>query len=304
MSDAQRGFLSMLGACTIWGLSPIYYKALTHVPAGELLAHRSFWSLAVFAAVLAIQGRMGALKTAMGSGKAVVILIIAALMISINWGLFIVSVQIGRVTETSMGYYMFPLVAVAIGVVFLREKLSLWQWLAVGLATIAVVQLAYGVGAPPWISLILAVTFALYGLIKKNLSIGPVVSVTAEVVLIAPFAIGWLAWIHAQGQGQFGQDATTTALLAFSGVMTAFPLILFSYAAQRVNMSTLGLMQYLNPTLQFFCAVVVFGEALSQQHLIAFVLIWTALAIYSISSFRQESARRKSAMTSSADGAD
>ncbi|WP_299937732.1 EamA family transporter RarD [uncultured Pelagimonas sp.] len=304
MSDAQRGFLAMLGACSIWGLSPIYYKALTHVPAGELLAHRSFWSLAVFAGVLAIQGRLGALKTAMGSRKAVVILIIAALMISINWGLFIVSVQIGRVTETSMGYYMFPLVAVAIGVVFLREKLTLWQWLAVGLATIAVVQLAYGLGAPPWISLILAVTFALYGLIKKNLSTGPVVSVTAEVVLIAPFAIGWLAWIHAQGQGQFGQDTTTSALLAFSGVMTAFPLILFSYAAQRVNMSTLGLMQYLNPTLQFFCAVAVFGEALSQQHLIAFVLIWTALAIYSISSFRQESARRKSAITSPADGAD
>ncbi|MGH1412217.1 MAG: EamA family transporter RarD [Pelagimonas sp.] len=288
MSDAQRGFLAMLGACSIWGLSPIYYKALTHVPAGELLAHRSFWSLAVFAGVLAIQGRLGALKTAMGSRRAVVILIIAALMISINWGLFIVSVQIGRVTETSMGYYMFPLVAVAIGVMFLREKLTLWQWLAVALATIAVVQLAVGLGAPPWISLILAVTFALYGVIKKNLSTGPVVSVTAEVVLIAPFAIGWLAWIHAQGQGQFGQDATTTALLAFSGVMTAFPLILFSYAAQRVNMSTLGLMQYLNPTLQFFCAVVVFGEALSHQHLIAFVLIWTALAIYSISSFRQD----------------
>ncbi len=288
MSDAQRGFLAMLGACSIWGLSPIYYKALTHVPAGELLAHRSFWSLAVFAGVLAIQGRLGALKTAMGSRRAVVILVIAALMISINWGLFIVSVQIGRVTETSMGYYMFPLVAVAIGVVFLREKLTLWQWLAVALATIAVVQLAYGLGAPPWISLILAVTFALYGLIKKNLSTGPVVSVTAEVVLIAPFAIGWLAWIHAQGQGQFGQDATTTALLAFSGVMTAFPLILFSYAAQRVNMSTLGLMQYLNPTLQFFCAVVVFGEALSQHHLIAFVLIWTALAIYSIASFKKD----------------
>ncbi|PYG27542.1 EamA family transporter RarD [Pelagimonas varians] len=299
MNNTQQGLLAMLGACSIWGLSPIYYKALLHVPPGELLAHRTFWSFVVFAGVLALQGRLGNLKSAMATPRAVAVLAFAALMISINWGLFIISVQIGRVTETSLGYYIFPLMAVLFGVVLLRERLSTLQWLAIALATVAVLQLAIGLGTAPWISLILGVTFALYGLIKKRLTTGPVVSVTAEVVLLVPFAFGWLAYVHAGGQGQFGRDLWTSGLLAFSGVMTALPLILFSAAAQRVSMSTLGVMQYINPTLQFFCATVIFGEALSRYHTIAFALIWLALAIYSFSSWRQDSARRKSAMTSS-----
>lgn len=305
MDNTKQGLLAMLGACSIWGLSPIYYKALLHVPAGELLAHRTFWSFVVFAGVLAVQGRLGHLKLALATPRAVAILAAAALMISINWGLFIISVQIGRVTETSLGYYIFPLIAVLFGVVLLRERLSILQWMAIAIAAVAVVQLAVGLGAAPWISLILGVTFALYGLIKKRLQIGPVVSVTAEVVLLVPFAIGWLAFVHVGGQGsahgQFGRDLWTSGLLAFSGVITALPLILFSAAAQRVSMSTLGVMQYINPTLQFFCATVVFGEPLSRYHTIAFALIWVALALYTISSWRQDSARRKSAMTSAAE---
>lgn len=301
MNNTQKGLLAMFGACSIWGLSPIYYKALLHVPPGELLAHRTFWSFVVFAGVLTLQGRLGALKTAMATPRAVALLAFAAMMISINWGLFIISVQIGRVTETSLGYYIFPLIAVLIGVVVLRERLTGLQWAAIVLAAVAVVQLAVGLGAAPWISLILGVTFALYGLIKKGLQTGPVVSVTAEVVMVAPFAFGWLMYVHAGGQGQFGRDLWTSGLLAFSGVMTALPLILFSSAAQRVSMSTLGVMQYINPTLQFFCAAVVFGEPLTGYHTIAFSLIWTALALYSFSSWRQDSARRKSAMTSSLD---
>lgn len=293
MTQQTQGILAMIGACTIWGLSPIYYKLLIHVPAPELLAHRGFWSLVVFAGVLAVQGRLRALHGPLSSLRALAVVAFAALMITANWFLLIVSVQIDRVTETSLGYYIFPLVAVLMGVALLGERLSRWQWVAVALAASGVMVLTIGLGAAPWISLVLALTFGLYGLVKKQLSVGPVVSVTAEVLLLAPFAFAYLAWLHVGGQAVFGQEAATTALLVFSGLLTAFPLILFSAAAQRVPLATLGLLQYLNPTLQFVCAVAVFGEPLTPWHQIAFALIWVALGLYSGTALWGETARRK-----------
>ncbi|GGF81571.1 chloramphenicol-sensitive protein RarD [Mameliella alba] len=301
MPPQTQGILLMIGACSIWGLSPIYYKLLLHVPPLELLAHRTFWSLIVFAGLLAVQGRLRELRGAVGRPRAALITAIAALMITANWFLFILSVQIGQVRETSLGYYTFPLVAVLLGVVVLRERLSALQWVAVGLATLAVAQLTWGLGAAPWIALVLATTFGIYGIVKKRLSVGPVVSVTGEVLLLAPFALGWLAVLELQDKAIFGDDLYTSGLLVFSGLLTALPLVLFSAAAQRVNMTTLGVLQYLNPTLQFICAVVIFKEPLTPFHLIAFGLIWAALAIYSASGFAQDRARRKSAMTSSAE---
>jgi chloramphenicol-sensitive protein RarD len=301
MTGQMQGILLMIGACGIWGLSPIYYKLLLHVPAMELLAHRTFWSLVVFAGLLALQGRLGGLRAALGSPKAFLITAFAALMVTANWFLFIVSVQIEQVRETSLGYYIFPLVAVLLGVVVFRERLTVLQWAAVALATVAVLQLTLGLGSAPWIALVLASTFGAYSLVKKRLEVGAVVSVTAEVLLLAPIALGWLIVLQLQDKGVFGADLYISGLLIFSGVLTAFPLILFSAAAKKVNMATLGLLQYLNPTLQFFCAVVLFGETLTLWHTIAFALIWTALALYSASSLAQERARRKSAMTSSAD---
>ncbi|MFZ7093409.1 EamA family transporter RarD [Primorskyibacter sp. 2E233] len=301
MSDSKTGILAMIGACMIWGLSPLYYKLLTNVPPLELLAHRTLWSLVTFAALLAFQGRLGVLRETLRSPRAAAILGFAALMISVNWFLFIFSVQIGRVTETSLGYYMFPLVAVLLGVVVMKERLGRWQWLAVALAALGVAQLTWGLGAAPWISLTLALTFGLYGIVKKRLSTGPVVSVTAEVTLLSPIGIIWLGWLHSHGQGVFGHDLRTSALLAFSGLLTALPLILFSKAAQKISLSTVGLLQYLNPTLQFFCAVVIFGESFTGYHAVAFALIWLALAIYSWVSISQDRARRKSAATSLAE---
>ncbi|WGW02427.1 EamA family transporter RarD [Tropicibacter oceani] len=300
MSDSKTGILAMIGACVIWGLSPLYYKLLTHVPPLELLAHRTLWSLAIFAGLLAVQGRLGALRAALGSPRAVAILGVAALMISANWFLFIFSVQIGRVTETSLGYYMFPLVAVVLGVVVMKERLGPWKWASVALAALGVAQLTWGLGAAPWISLTLASTFGLYGIIKKRLNTGPVVSVTAEVALLSPIGIVWLAWLHSHGQGVFGQDLQTSGLLAFSGLLTALPLVLFSKAAQKVSLSTVGLLQYINPTLQFLCAVAIFGETFTGYHMIAFAMIWLALAIYSGVSIAQDRARRKRPATSSA----
>ena len=192
-----------------------------------------------------------------------------------------------------MGYYIFPLVAVLLGAVVLKERLSRVQWAAVVLAALAVTVLTLGLGVPPWIALILSVSFGLYGLVKKQLSVGPVVSVTAEVLLLSPIALGILWQVHTGGTGAFAASPRDAALLAFSGVLTASPLILFSYATKRVALATVGLVQYLNPTLQFLVATLVFEEVFTRWHAIAFAMIWTALVIYSLSALRQDRAARR-----------
>ncbi|WP_375258852.1 EamA family transporter RarD [Citreimonas sp.] len=301
MTSARTGVLAMIAACVVWGLSPLYYKMLSHVPPLEVLAHRTLWSLVSFAVLLGVQGRLRLLSGALGSPRAAFLTAAAAVAISSNWFLFILSVQTGRTTEASLGYYIFPLVAVLLGVLAFGERLARLQWAAVALACAAVVVMVLGEGVAPWISLIIAFTFGIYGLVKKGLSVGPVVSVTAEVAVLAPLALGWLAWTHGAGGGAYGADWGTTALLMVSGPLTAAPLVLFSRAATRVRYATVGLIQYLNPTLQFFCAVVVFAEPFTQVHAIIFGLIWAALALYSASAFASDRARRRRPITSVAE---
>lgn len=291
MTDTSRGLLALVAACAIWGFSPIFYKVLDHIPPEEVLAHRALWSLVFFGLVLAFQGRLSELSRAFASRRRTAITCVATVMISINWFFFIYSVQIGRTTEASLGYYIYPLVAVMIGRFWFKEHLGRWQWVAVGLACLAVVVLTVGQGVTPWISLLLASTFGLYGAIKKQLSLGPVVSVSAEILVFLPVAVGILVLIHSAGEGQFGASVWETCLLMLAGIITALPLILFSYGTKRVKMSTAGLVQYLNPTLQFFCAVAVFAEPFSIWHQIAFALIWGALAIYSSQALRSEARR-------------
>lgn len=304
MSAQKQGFIAMIAACTIWGLSPIYYKLLVHIPSYDLLAHRTFWSFFVFAGLLAFQGRFGQLRLALATPRSIAITVFAALMVTTNWFLFIVSVQIDKVTESSLGYYIFPIIAVVMGVGFLSERLTRLQWLAVVLVVVAVVQLTVGLGAAPWISLVLAVTFSLYGLVKKHLAVGPTVSVTAEVSVLLPIAVCWLVMQQWQGKGVFGYDVVTSVLLVFSGVLTALPLIFFTMAAKRLNMVTLGLMQYINPTLQFLCATVIFSEPFGVYHRVAFGLIWLALALYTLSGYQREKALRNSVIAPSAVSAD
>jgi len=295
MTDSTKGVLAMVLACCVWGLSPLYYAELSHVPPLEVLSYRCLWSLIFFAVILLVQRRLHLVWAALRSGRNLFVIATAGLMISINWFLYIYAITNGQALESSLGYYIFPLVAVALGRIVFAEQLSRLQGGAVVLAAIAVLVLAAGLGVPPWIALILATTFGLYGLIKKTLSIGPVVSVTAEVLLIAPLAI---AWIFLRGTGgEAGHDIGTQALLALSGPLTATPLIFFSYAARRARLSTIGLVQYLNPTLQFGCAVFVFGEPFTSWHAIAFPLIWIALAIYSIAVIRQDRAARKATVS-------
>ena len=290
MSDTQKGILAMIAASMIWGLSPIFYKALSHIPAPEVLAHRTGWSLVIFSGLLMLQGRLGEIRAALSTRRQIAMIAFASAMISANWYLFIVSIQIGRATEASLGYYIFPLVAVLVGRFVFGERLGPGQWLAVALATIAVAVLTYGLGVAPWVSLVLATSFGLYGVVKKMLPVGPVVSVTCETLFFLPIGLGILIASHGAGQGAFGQNFTDSTLLILSGPMTALPLILFSYAARRVAMATVGLLQYINPTLQFLIAVFVFGEAFTLWHQIAFALIWAALVIFSVASLRQNRA--------------
>lgn len=280
MTDNLRGILAMILACVIWGLSPLFYALIKHVPPLEVLGWRTLWSLVFFAVVLLVQRRLRELPRALAQPRQVVIIAVASVLIAANWFLFIFSIQAGRAVESSLGYYIFPLVAVILGRIFFAEALSRAQWVAVALAGVAVAVLTFGLGVAPWISLLLAGTFGAYGVIKKQLQLGPVVSVAAEVLVLMPVA---LAWLVVQGHWW---DWTTMAILALSGPMTGGPLMLFSYAAKRARLSTVGLVQYLNPTLQFLVATQIFREPFTMWHAMAFPIIWGALAIYSLSALR------------------
>ena len=302
MSDQTKGLIAMIGACIIWGLSPIAFKAMTGIPPSEVLGHRAIWSLVIFGAVLAVRGQLGALFAVLKVRRTLLLLTVASCLIMGGWWIFIWAIQSGRATESAMGFYIFPLVAVLFGRLLFGERLNRVQWAAVGLVALAVVLLTIGAGTLPWVALVLATNFAIYGVIKKSLNLGPVVSVTAEVLVMLPVA-GWLLWQAGHnGGGHFGGWTRETALLIFAGPLTAVPLILFSYAAPRLTLTSTGLVSYVNPTLQFFCAVVLFGEVFTGWHVQAFVLIWMALALYSYATARQERRRSRAARAAVASG--
>ena len=303
MSEAGKGILAIVLACTIWGLATLYYKALAMVPPLEMLAHRTVWTFVFFGILLAVQGRLGAVGTLLrGPLRGRVML--AAGIVAVNWGLFIWAIQSGHAVQASLGYYIFPLVTVVLGVLVLGERLTRGQGVAVGLAAGAVIFLTYGLRVAPWVALALAFSFAPYMLIKKQMAAGAAVSVTTEVMLLLPLALIWLALAHGGvvGGGWFGRDAFATVMLPLSGLITGGPLILFSWGAQRVRLSTLGLVQYLNPTLQAVTAVLVFREPFTGWHGVAFGLIWCGLALYSLEGWRQERAARSAATSAGTSG--
>ncbi len=296
MTDSAKGIVAMVAACVIWGLSPIFYKLLADVPPLEVLSHRTLWALLIFGGVLAVQGRFTVLLGLLRMPRSFVLVLVAGLLIALNWFVFILSIQIDRAVEASLGYFIFPLVAVVLGRIFFGERLNRLRWISVIIVGLAVAVLTFGLKVAPLIPLVLAVSFAFYGVIKKHLAAGPVVSVTGEVLLLAPLAAVWLLGVHFGGwQGLvgrnmavFGHDLYLSLLLALSGVMTASPLMLFSYASRRLPMASVGLLQYINPSLQFLVATVIFGEILTIWHIIAFPMIWAALALYSVDLLRQE----------------
>ena len=284
MSEQTKGVIALIVACTTWGLSALYYGQLRHVPPIEVLSYRCLWALAFFALILLFQGRLRAVRVALVTGNQAVVMLLASVFISANWFGFIYAISTNQALEASLGYYIFPLVAVVIGRIVFSEQLTKTQWAAVWLAAAAVLVLAVGLGVTPWIALMLAGTFGTYGMIKKQLDVGPVVSVTCEVLLLAPLAIAWI-WLRGTGAGAGG--LWDHAYLAIAGPLTATPLILFSYAAKRIQMATVGLVQYLNPTLQLSVAALIFLEPVTVWHVIALPMIWVALALYSGSALRR-----------------
>ncbi|PIE15763.1 MAG: protein RarD [Rhodobacterales bacterium] len=310
MTRTYSGIFAMLGACILWGLSPLLYKALDHVPPLEVLAHRTIWSLVIFVVWLGVQGRLPMVMRILGQKQQRLMIVTLSVLIGVNWGAFIVAVQIGQTVEASLGYFIYPLMTAVLGTVLFREKLAPAQILSVLIAAAAVVLLGWGLGVTPWLALFLAGTFAVYGSLKKHTALGPLVSVTGEVLLLLPLALIWLWGVHflewrdfdGRLGGAFGQSWQDTVLLLMVGPVTAFALVLFAFAAKRLSFATQGFLFYLNPFLQFMVAALVFAEPVSRWHLIAFSLIGLALTIYSLHAFAQERKSRKALVNSATPG--
>ncbi|MEU3598751.1 EamA family transporter RarD [Streptomyces sp. NPDC006798] len=278
--EQRAGLLYGIGAYGMWGLVPLFWPLLKPAGATEILAHRMTWSLVVVALALLALKRWRWIRELLGDPRKLGLITVAAVVISVNWGLYIWSVNNGRVVEASLGYFINPLVTIAMGVLLLKERLRPAQWAAVGIGFSAVLVLAVGYGQPPWISLVLAFSFATYGLAKKKTNIGGLESLAAETAILFLPALGYLIWLAAQGELSFGAEGTGhMLLLASTGLVTAVPLVCFGAAAIRVPLSTLGLLQYLAPVSQFLLGVLYFHEAMPAERWAGFGLVWLALSV-------------------------
>lgn len=283
MTESRRGVLFAVAAYFFWGIFPLYWPLLKPAGAFEILSHRVAWSLVV---VLALLGRrIGNLRAL--AARQVRLLVVATCLIGFNWALYIWAVNQARVVEVALGYFINPLVNVLLGVVVFRDRLRRLQWIAVGFALVAVVVLTANYGTLPWVSLALAASFALYGLTKKTAAVPAVESLAVETGILFVPAVLYLAYLEHQGIGVLGHPPLgRSVLLACAGPATAIPLLFFGAAAIRIPLSTLGLVQYIAPTLQFLCGVVVFQEAMPSSRWIGFAFVWVALGIFSVDAIR------------------
>jgi chloramphenicol-sensitive protein RarD len=281
VSSTRRGTLYGAAAYLLWGLFPLYWPLLEPASALEVLAHRILWSLAVVVVLLAATRSTGSLLTVLRDPAKAWRLSLAAVVIAVNWGTYIYGVSSGHVVESSLGYFINPIVTVLFGVVLLGERLRPVQWGALGLAFVAVLVLSVENGRPPWIALVLAFSFGTYGVLKKTAKVGAVEGLGVEtLVLLLPAAL-FVGWLVGTGDSTFGTEGTGHAgLLALSGVVTAIPLLLFGGAASRVPLTTLGILQYLAPTIQFLLGVWLFDEAMPPARLAGFALVWVALVLF------------------------
>lgn len=273
---ARLGVLFALGAMVIWGFSPLGFSQLNHVPALEVVAHRILWSLPVVLGYALLTGRRERLMAVGRNPRLMRMLALSTSLISVNWVVFIYAIQIGRTSEASFGYYIYPITVVVLGALFFRERITPLQWLAAGIAGCAVSWLMLRFGEVPWIALIVAMTFAFYGVVRKASDIGPLVGVTLEIMIVTPFLLAYLIWV---GGGAFGSDFQTTFWLIAASLFTGIPLVMFVEAAKRLPYSTVGVLFYVNPTLQFVSALIL-GEAVTGDRLLAFGVIWVGVAIY------------------------
>jgi chloramphenicol-sensitive protein RarD len=279
---ARVGIVCGLAAYGMWGLFPIYFKAIAHIAPLEVLAHRVLWSVPLLLTLATVQGRVRAGLAALRNRRTLLTLVGTTLLIAGNWFVFIWSVSTGHVLQASLGYYINPLVNVLLGFVFLGERLRRLQTVSVVLAGVGVAYLTFSYRQVPGVALFLATSFGFYGLLRKTVKVDAVVGLTVETVLLSPLALGYAIYLQLQGSAAFGQDSwETTLLLLAAGVITAVPLLCFAAAARRLRLSTVGFLQYIAPTGQFVLAVTLFGETFTPRHLLSFAFIWAALALYS-----------------------
>jgi chloramphenicol-sensitive protein RarD len=278
----NKGTLAALGAYFLWGLLPIYWKLIQHVAATEILAHRMLWSFVFMLGLMAWGREWRWLKTAVSQPRTLLLFTTSATLLGINWLTYIWGVNNGYIVDTSLGYFINPLVNVLLGVIFLRERPRGGQWLAIGVAAIGVTYLALSYGVVLWISLTLAFTFAFYALLRKTSSLNSWEGLTLETAVFFLPAFGYLFFLDYGGTAAFGHIAwTTTALLVLTGAATSIPLLLFAYGARQVTLTTLGVLQYIAPSMQFIIGVAIYNEPFTPVRIIGFSIIWLALAIYS-----------------------
>ncbi len=284
--DAPRGALAAAGGFLFWGLVPVYWKQMQAISAFELIAHRIVWSLVFLLGVIAWQGRFAGLWAACRNRRLIGLNLLSSLLLTANWTIYIWAVNGGHVIESSLGYFLVPLANVALGSLLFHERLRPLQWTAIGCAVLGVGLLLFRLGQVPWIGLSIAVTWAGYGLLKKKSALGAITGLTVETLMLFPLAAAALLWWHHTGTGALGRvDVRLHAYVLSAGVVTALPLLLFAYGAQRIRLTTLGLLQYLSPSVQFLIGLLVYHEAFDADRMLAYGIIWGGLALYTADSF-------------------
>jgi chloramphenicol-sensitive protein RarD len=284
---SKDGFLLGLGAYALWGVLPIYFKSISRISPFDIVAHRVAWSLPFLALLIFIAAGWAKVRAAAGRLKTLRVLGVTALLIGGNWLLYVYAVTSGHILAASFGYYLNPLANILLGRFVLKERLSGLQWTAVAIAAAGISVLAAGALGQLWISLTLCASFALYGLLRKVVAADAVSGLAIETALLFPLALAWLLWRTAAGAPTFGSTTTESGLLVAAGIVSTTPLLLFTAAARKLAYSTLGMLQFLAPTLQFLIAVVIYGEPFTRAHAVAFAAIWTALALYVTALVRQ-----------------
>lgn len=286
--DSLKGFAFALAAYFMWGFLPLYMKAMTHIPTVEVLAHRVIWSVPVALAILAWLGRTADLKAALRTPRMLGMAVLTAALISVNWGIYVWAIQTGHALDAALGYYINPLFSVFLGASLLGERLSGAQKAAIALAAAAVAILTWEAGRLPLVALSLTVSWGIYAYLKKSLPIGPNQGFALEVILLLPFALGYALWAGLRGEAAFlAGNRVDVALLMGCGIVTAVPLMVYANGAKLLRLSTIGIMQYIAPTMIFLTAVFLFGEPFGRARAIAFPMIWAALIIYTWSMVRQ-----------------
>lgn len=291
-AEVQKGALAATLCYLFWGLVPLYWRQLAAIDAVELIAHRHVWSLLVLLVLLAWQGGFRIVCDTLRTTRGLLLHGLSAVLLTGNWLVYVYGVNTGHVTECSLGYYLVPLVNVAAGRFVLHETMRPRQWLAIACATVGVALLVVELGSLPWIALLLASSWGGYTLMRKQSALGSLTGLSVETLLLAPVAVAFLLWRAADGRGALGHvDAVTHGILLSSGLVTAFPLLLFAYGAQRIRLSTMGLLQYVSPTVQLLLGVLVYQEVFTTGKLVSFAFIWAGLLLYTLDNF---ASRRRS----------